>query len=78
MNLRHLSFLVALAQERHFGRAAQSVHVTQSTLSAAIRQLERELGVPLVIRNRQRYSSSASVMMGFATLNPSYRRQFTL
>jgi DNA-binding transcriptional LysR family regulator len=55
MNLRHLSFLVALAQERHFGRAAQSVHVTQSTLSAAIRQLEGELGVPLVIRNRQRY-----------------------
>ena len=55
MNLRHLSYFVALARERHFGRAAESVHITQSTLSAAVRQLEDELAVPLVVRSRQRY-----------------------
>lgn len=55
MNLRHLSYLVALAREGHFGRAAAAVHVTQPTLSAAIRQLENELDVPLVLRSRQRF-----------------------
>ncbi len=55
MNLRHLSYLVALARESHFGRAAEVVHVTQPALSAAIRQLEDELAVPLVLRRRQRF-----------------------
>jgi DNA-binding transcriptional LysR family regulator len=55
MNLRHLSYLIALAREGHFGRAAQQMHVTQPTLSAAIRQLEDELSVPLVLRTRQRF-----------------------
>ncbi len=53
MNLRHLSYLIALAREGHFGRAAESVHVSQPALSAAINQLEQELGVPLVTRTRQ-------------------------
>ncbi|MFO7188893.1 MAG: LysR substrate-binding domain-containing protein [Pseudomonadota bacterium] len=53
MNLRHLSYLIALAREGHFGRAAESVHVSQPALSAAISQLEQELGVPLVTRTRQ-------------------------
>ena len=53
MNLRHLSYLIALAREGHFGRAAESVHITQPALSAAINQLEEELGVPLVTRTRQ-------------------------
>lgn len=55
MNLRHLIYLAGLAREGHFGRAAEAVHVTQPTLSAAIRQLEHELGVPLVLRGRQRF-----------------------
>ena len=54
MNLRHLSYLIALAREEHFGRAAETVHITQPALSAAINQLEEELGVPLVLRSRQR------------------------
>lgn len=53
MNLRHLGYLVALAREGHFRRAAESVHISQPTLSAAISQLETDLGVPLVIRSRQ-------------------------
>lgn len=53
MNLRHLSYLIALAREGHFGRAAESVHVSQPALSSAIRQLEDDFGVPLVMRSRQ-------------------------
>src|ERR1700722_16310365 len=55
MNIRHLRYFVALAREGHHGRAAASCNVTQPTLSEAIRQLEGELGVPLIRRNGQRY-----------------------
>jgi len=53
MNLRHLSYLIALAREGHFGRAAESANISQPALSSAINQLEEELGVPLVTRTRQ-------------------------
>jgi len=45
-----LEMFIALARERHFGRAAQACGVTQPTLSSAIRQLEDQLGVQLVFR----------------------------
>jgi len=45
--------MVALAQEAHFGRAAERCHVSQPTLSIAIRKLEEELGVPLFERAKQ-------------------------
>jgi DNA-binding transcriptional LysR family regulator len=45
-----LEMFIALAQERHFGRAAEACGVTQPTLSSAIRQLEDQLGVQLVFR----------------------------
>lgn len=45
-----LEFFIALAREQHFGRAAEACGVTQPTLSAAIRQLEDQLGVMLVLR----------------------------
>ena len=50
MNLRDLQYLVALAEHRHFGRAAEACFVSQPTLSTQIRKLEDELGVPLVER----------------------------
>jgi DNA-binding transcriptional LysR family regulator len=52
--LRQLEYLTALARERHFGRAAEACHVSQPALSAGVRKLERELGLPLIKRH-QRY-----------------------
>lgn len=49
---RKYRYLIALAQERHFGRAAASCHVSPSTLSAAIRDLEAELGMAIVERGQ--------------------------
>ena len=46
-------YLAALAQHRHFGRAAQACHVTQPALSNALRALESQLGVAIVRRGRQ-------------------------
>ena len=45
-----MSYLVALAREKHFARAAERCHVTQSTLSSGLKALERELDMRLVIR----------------------------
>jgi len=50
MNLRDLGYLVALADTRHFGRAAAKAHISQPTLSAQIKKLEDQLGVQLVER----------------------------
>jgi DNA-binding transcriptional LysR family regulator len=52
--LRHLHYLVAVADERHFARAAESCEVTQPTLSSGIKQLEEELGL-LIVRRGQRF-----------------------
>ena len=52
MTLTELRYVVALAQERHFGRAAQKCFVTQPTLSLALAKLEDELGIRLFERNK--------------------------
>jgi DNA-binding transcriptional LysR family regulator len=51
--IRQLEYLVALARERHFGRAAALCHVSQPTLSGAIGKLETNLGVMIVLRGRR-------------------------
>lgn len=54
MNLRDIHYLVALADHKHFGRAAAACFVSQPTLSTQIRKLEEELGVALVERTPRR------------------------
>ncbi len=52
MTLTELRYIVALARERHFGRAAEACFVSQPTLSVAVKQLEEELGVALFERGK--------------------------
>ncbi|MDE3188182.1 MAG: LysR family transcriptional regulator [Acidobacteriota bacterium] len=54
MNLQDLRYLVAVAEHRHFGRAAEACNVSQPTLSSQIRKLEEELGVTLLERTNKR------------------------
>ncbi len=54
MNIRDLEYLVALAEHRHFRRAADACHVSQPTLSGQIRKLEDELGVMLLERTSRK------------------------
>ena len=51
MNIRDLQYLVAIADHRHFGRAAEACFVSQPTLSTQLKKLEAELGVALVERS---------------------------
>lgn len=52
-SIRQLRYLVAVAEHRHFSKAAEACFVTQSTLSMAIRELEQQLGVVIFERNRK-------------------------
>jgi DNA-binding transcriptional LysR family regulator len=53
MFLRQLEYLVALAQEQHFSRAARHCNISQPSLSNAIKQLEAEFGTPIVLRHQR-------------------------
>ena len=70
MELRHLEYFVAVAEERHFTRAAERMRVAQSGLSASIRALEKDLDAELFVRNTRRVELTDA---GRALLSEAHR-----
>jgi DNA-binding transcriptional LysR family regulator len=68
MVLKQLVYLVALAREAHFGRAAEACHVSQPGLSTALRQLEEELHVPIILRTQRfkGFTPQGEIVLNFA------------
>lgn len=63
MELRVLQYFLAVVREENISRAAESLHVTQPTLSRQMAQLEEELGTPLFIRGKHLTLTDAGVML---------------
>lgn len=84
LTIKQLSYFLALSQERHFGRAADRVHVTQPALSMQIREMEEGLGTPLLERGRdlrltaagrEVATRAASILAEVAEIEAMARRQ---
>ncbi|WP_321896952.1 LysR family transcriptional regulator [Burkholderia cepacia] len=74
MHLRHLRYFLALAEELHYARAAERLHIEQSLLSRAIRELEQDLGAELFERDTR----GTRITWAGRTVQQDVRRLFAL
>ena len=74
VDLREIRVLLALAEELHFGRAAERVQLTQSRVSQSLRSLERKLGTQLVHRTSRKVALTAAGERLVADLEPAYAK----
>ena len=71
MNLFYLRYFVTLAHVKHYTKAAEQLCITQPSLSHAIAQMEKELGVPLFEEKWQKYHAHA-VWQGISIVRGAY------
>jgi DNA-binding transcriptional LysR family regulator len=71
LEFRHLRCFLAVAEELHFARAAERLHIEQSPLSRAIKELEEDLGVQLFVRTTRstRLTRAGTLFLGVRPSN---------